>query len=215
LFALTVLIEEISRRNPGLGINMHDISANRFGTKVSIETNKDQNLHEVGFLIQNAIDQAAQGTPFDVFAPQLAGILPQSVGVILEKVQKSQPAPVFVNLVLNQPVLQYVKADNSTLSGLIQAASNFVVSNYETNKLEVERLVAEFKDSFSRYESSMSNNLAVMTDQFIEAIRKGQEVSAIQNYWEQIKEGIKTGGAVTTLATNLAPSIARILGLTA
>ena len=114
-----------------------------------------------------------------------------------------------------QPTIQFIKADGSVLSGSISqtgsilSLENVIVKNYGDHREQVDRLFADLKKSFDEYKVSMRYALTKSTDRMIEALRKGKDISKVKNYWEEIKEGIKTGGVAATIAT----TIGRILGL--
>jgi hypothetical protein len=106
------------------------------------------------------------------------------------------------------------KADGSTLSGtitqygIIQNPGDFIIKNYGLHRGEVDSLFDALRESFGKYDVSMRDTLTEATDRMIEAIRNGKEVSKVQNYWEEIKAGIQTGGAAATKAS----ATGRLLG---
>ncbi len=212
LFTLSALIERINRQNPQLGVKMADIHKNEFETMVGIKISKDEYLIEVGRLIQDAIRQVAGGISPDILAPYLTKILPRNFVEALEEVQQTQKPSIVVNIM--QPTFQFIKADGSTLSGTIsqyrtiQSLGDVIIKNYEVHRGEVDSLFDDLKESFSEYEASMRDSLTEATDRIIEAIRKGKEIGTIQGYWDEIKEGVKTGGAAVTIAA----TIGRLLG---
>lgn len=209
LFTLSALIERINRQNPQFGVKMADIHKNEFETMVGIKISKDEYLIEVGRLIQDAIRQVAGGISHDILAPYLTKILPRNFVEALEEIQQTQKPSIVVNIM--QPRFQFIKADGSTLSGTIsqyQAIGDVIIKNYEVHRGEVDSLFDDLKESFSEYEASMRDSLTEATDRIIEAIRKGKEIGTIQEYWDEIKEGVKTGGAAVTIAA----TIGRLLG---
>ena len=210
---LNAIIAGISERNPELGIKFASISQNEFETKVALKTGKDENLSEVAGLVQDAVIKLAPGIPLNDFVPYLNRMLPADLGEAIEKTATMQSGPVilnFGNITINQ-----IKADGSTLSGPISQRSIIankntvnVVENYHDHKKELDVLFDRLKEYFSEYGESTAKELSKSTDRVIDAKRKGREVDKIQSYWEQIKEGIKTGGA----AVSIAASIGHLLG---
>lgn len=215
LFVLTALIERIGQMNPDYGVKVANLSKNEFETKLGVKINKDEYLNEFGRLLWDALKQGANGIPFSTLAPQFAGMLPTNVADVLETAIEKRSPPVYMtNINMENVTIQIVKADGSTGTisqhGLIEDHSgNLIIKNYEINRDEIERLFVRLEKSFGEYESAMRETLTDAMGQMIEAIRKGKEVSLIQGYWEQIKEGVKTGGAAATITT----AIGRLLGL--
>jgi len=100
-----------------------------------------------------------------------------------------------------------IYGDNSTIN--IRPSEINISGNYENNKAEIEGLLAGLKESVDDDRNPMRENIVTDTDRLIEAIRKGKEFDKVQGYWEQVKEGIKTGGAAATILA----TVARLLGL--
>ena len=200
-----MIIEKIGSQNPTLGVKMADVRKNEFETRIGVKINNNEHLIEVGQLIHEAMDQAICSIPADLF--------PSNIREALEKLPQQHHSSIVVNMV--QPTFQFIKADGSTLSGVIsqvgaiQSSTTVIIKNYSVHKEEVDSLFGNLKDSFRDYEASMRNALTDATDRLIEAIRKGKEVDTIQERWEEIKEGVKTGGAAVTIAA----TIGRLLGL--
>jgi hypothetical protein len=205
LFTLSMIIEKIGLQNPSLGVKMADVRKNEFETRIGVKIDKDEHLIEVGQLIHEAMDQAIRAIPANIF--------PSNFPEALEKLPHKHHSAIVVNMV--QPTFQFIKADGSTLSGTIsqvgttQSSTVVIIKNYAVHKEEVDSLFRNLKDSFSDYEVSMRSTLTEATDRLIEAIRKGKEINTIQERWEEIKEGLKTGGAAVTIAA----TIGRLLGL--
>lgn len=213
LFTLSLLVEKINRQNPNLGVRMTDVKKNEFETRVGIKINNDDDLGFVGQLIQDVIAQVASGISSEILNSYMAKMLPNSYGDLSNNTSQNPLSPVVVNIM--QPTFQFIKADGSTLSGSISQAGamlnfeNVIIRNYESHREEADTLFVDLKKSFGVYDVSVRNMLTEKTDIIIESIKKGANASYIQNIWEEIKEGIKTGGAAVTIAT----TIARLLGL--
>jgi len=209
LLTLSLLIERINRQSPEFGVKMADIHKNEFETRVGIKINNDEDLGKVGQLIKDAVYQAASEISSGMLTPLLTKILPKNVSDLSGNPSSS----VVVNIM--QPTIQFIKADGSVLSGSISqtgsilSLENVIVKNYGDHREQVDRLFADLKKSFDEYKVSMRYALTKSTDRMIEALRKGKDISKVKNYWEEIKEGIKTGGVAATIAT----TIGRILGL--
>jgi hypothetical protein len=213
LFTLSLLVERINTQNPSLGVKMTDIHKNEFDTRVGIKINKDEDLGTVGQIIQDVIAQVAPEISSEALASYMAKILPNNCGELSNNTSQNALSPIVVNIM--QPTFQFIKADGSTLSGSIsqsQAMLNFenvIIRNYGSHREKVDTLFVDLKKSFDEYDVSVRNMLTEKTDRMIESIKKGTNISYIQDVWEEIKEGIKTGGAAATIAT----TIARLLGL--
>jgi len=213
LLTLSLLIERINRQSPELGVRMADIHKNEFETRVGIKINNDEDLGKVGQLIKDAMYQAAFEISSDMLTPLLTEILPKNVSDLSANPSENASSSIVVNIM--QPTFQFIKADGSTFSGSISQSGsilrldNLIIKNYRDHREEVDRLFLELEKSFAEYQTSTRSALTQITDGMVEAIRKGKDVGRIQNYWEEIKEGIKTGGAAATIAT----AIGRILGL--
>jgi hypothetical protein len=212
LLALTALLDNISQHNTKYGIKMADISKDEFETKVGVKISKDEYLNEVGKLIQDAVNQIINGISFDMIAPYLTKMLPENFIDKLEKEKNMRPSSVVVNI--TKPTLQFIRADGSILSGIISQqkmikyTGDIIAENYTLNKEEADRLFDELKEALSKYEASVTGTINEEINRMIEAIKTGKEVNEIQEYWEQIKEGVKTSGAATTIIS----AIGRLLG---
>lgn len=213
LFTLNLLVERINKQNPNFGVKMTDIHKNEFGTRVGIKINKDDDLSTVGHIIQDIIAQVASEISSETLTSYMTKILPNNYGELSNNISQNPLSPIVVNIM--QPTFQFIKADGSTLSGSISQSGamlnfeNVIIRNYGSHREEVDTLFVALKNSFDEYDVSVRNMLTEKTDRMIESIKKGNNISYIQNVWEEIKEGIKTGGAAATLAT----TIARLLGL--
>jgi hypothetical protein len=213
LLTLSLLVERINGQNPNLGVRMTDIRKNEFETRVGLKLNKDEDLSAVGQLMQEVIAQVASEVLPEVVSSYMARALPNNIGELSKSILKNPSSPIVFNVM--QPTFQFIKADGSVLSGAISQSGamlnsdNVVIKNYGSKKEKVDRLFVDLKKSFDEYDESMRNTLTETTDRIIEAIRKGEDTSYLQNLWEEIKEGVKTGGAAATIAT----AIARLLGL--
>jgi uncharacterized protein YjbI with pentapeptide repeats len=205
LFTLSMIIEKIGLQNPSLGVKMAVVRKNEFETRIGVKINNDEQLIKVGQLLHEAMDQAICSIPTNLF--------PSNIRDALEKLPQQHHSSIVVNMV--QPTFQFIKADGSTLSsvisqvGTIQSSMSIIIKNYAVHKEEVDSLFGKLKDSFSDYEASMRNALTDSSNRLIEAIRKGKDIDAIQKHWEEIKEGVKTGGAAVTIIA----TIGRLLGL--
>ena len=214
LFTLSLLVERINKQNPNLGIKMADVHKNDFETRVGIKINKDEYFGIVGKLIQDDIAQATSEISPEMLTSHMAKILPNFFGESSNIPSRNPLSPIVVNMM--QPTFQFIKADGSVFSGSISQSGvmlnleNFIIKNYESQRKEVDGLFADLKKSFNEYEVTMRNTLTETSNRMIEAIREGKDISYIQTVWEEIKEGVKTGGAAATIAT----TIARLLGLT-
>lgn len=213
LFTLTLLVERINKQNPNFGVKMTDIHKNEFETRVGIKINKDEDLGTVGQIIQDIIAQVASEISSEILTSYMAKILPNNCGELSTNTSQNPLSPVVVNIM--QPTFQFIKADGSTLSGSISQSGamlnfeNVIIRNYGSHREEVDTLFVDLKKSFDEYDILARNMLMEKTDRMIESIKKGTNISYIQNVWEEIKEGIKTGGAAATIAT----TISRLLGL--
>lgn len=154
------------------------------------------------------MQQGASEISSEMLTSLFAKILPKNDSGLTDN-----PPLIAINML--QPTFQFIKADGSTFSGSISqsgslvSADHLISKNYRDHREEVDRLFVELKKSFAECQTSMRGTLTQITDGMVEAIRKGKDVGRIQNYWEEIKEGMKTGGAAATIAT----VIGRILGL--
>jgi hypothetical protein len=204
LFTLSMIIEKISHQNPSLGIKMSNIRKNEFETRVSVKVNKDDQLMEVGKLINEVIGHDICSIPVNIF--------PSNIRNALETLSQQQYSSIVVNMV--KPTFQFINADGSTFSSsisqiaVIQGSTDVIITNYNAHKEDLDTLFKKLKDSFNDYEESTRNTLTKATDRLIEAIEKGKEIDKLQERWEEIKEGIKTGGAAVTIAA----TIGRLLG---
>lgn len=211
LFTLSMLIERIGSQNPNFGVKMAGVNKNEFETRVGVKLNKDEYLGEVGRLIHDAMDQVAGGISFDTFVPYLKKMLPENFGEALES-QQMQASSIVVNII--QPTLQLIKADGSTLTGTItqrgitQSPVELILKNYGLHRAEVDNLFYALRESFGENDASLRASLIEASDRMIEALSNSKGVSKVQNYWEEIKAGIQTGGAAATIAS----TIGRLLG---
>lgn len=213
LFTLGRLVEELNRQNQHFGLRMANIHKDEFETSIALKINNDDDLGSVGQLLQDAIDRVASEISVDVFTPYIAEILPEHLPNLLSKTSRNQSSSLIVNII--QPAFQFIKADGSAFSGPISQSGptlnveNVIVKNYRAQRRTVDRLFLDLKKCFDEHEVSMKDVLKGSTDRMILAVQQGKDVSTIQNCWEEIKEGIKTGGAAATIAA----TIARMLGL--
>jgi uncharacterized protein YjbI with pentapeptide repeats len=216
LSILIAIIEEVQKQNSDLGLKMVEMSTKGFQTRISVETARDEFLEEAGGLIQKAFDETLKkGVSFNVLTQKINEILPPPYNIEIHPVPPQQQTPSIHIQELNFFV-NYMKADGSKFEAPVTQAgnlSNVITKNYKAHREESEALFERLMKAFGEYEASMRDTLTESLNRMIEAIQKGKETSKIQNYWEEIKEGVKTGGAVTTIASTLLPQVAKLLGL--
>jgi hypothetical protein len=91
LFALNMIIEEIQRQNPELGIRMAEMSTKGSQTRISIETKKDEYLEKAGGLIKNALEEAFEnGIPLSVLTQTINEMFLAPSGVEIGPVASQQ-----------------------------------------------------------------------------------------------------------------------------
>jgi uncharacterized protein YfbU (UPF0304 family) len=91
---------------------------------------------------------------------------------------------------------------------VIKHTGDIIAENYTLNKEEADRLFDELKEALGKCEASVMGTLDETVNQMIEVIKEGKEVDKIQGYWDQVKQGLISSGATTTIIS----AIGRLLG---
>jgi hypothetical protein len=87
-----MIIEEVQRQNPELGIRMTEVSTKGSQTRISIETKKDEYLEKAGGLIKNALEEAFEnGIPLNVLTQTINEMFLAPSGVEIGPVASQQP----------------------------------------------------------------------------------------------------------------------------
>jgi uncharacterized protein YjbI with pentapeptide repeats len=203
LWTLNAIIEDIKKQNPELGLKLTNTSVDEFQTTVSIKTLKDEFLERASSLIQSKLEETIK---VENLLPQFSKMLPfPGMDSSILKPYAHQPISINHNITIN-----LIQGDGSIIysSPHAKIEYNNIFNNYQSNKVEIDRLFNELKNSMHDLGEAQRINIQESTDRLVEVLREGKDISKAQEIWNEIKEGLKTGGA----AAGIFSTIAKFLG---
>jgi uncharacterized protein YjbI with pentapeptide repeats len=207
LWTLNAIIEDIKKQNPEFGLKLTNTSVDEFQTTVNVKTVKDEFLEKAASLLQSTLKEAIKGVSLENLLPHFPNILPfPGMDFSILKPYAHQPFSINPNITIN-----LIQGDGSIICSSPDAKIEYsnIFNTYQNNKVEIDRLFNELKDSLHDLSEAQRINIQKSTNQLIEVIRERKDISKAQEIWNEIKEGLKTGGA----AAGIFSTIAKLLGI--
>jgi len=204
LLKLNAIIEELKQQNPDLGLNMSRMSIEQDAARVDIQTSKEENIAAACSVIQAALKTAEeQGIAVNSIMPQIQNLLPfhDAKGAL----EPFQDRKLEINIYSN--CTMHVNKGDGTYTQAFgpMANANFITNNifhqYEENRETIDSKFDELKAELRESTLSQKEHLTDQTDRLIEELRKGNDVGKAQDLWNEIKEGLKTGGSIATFSS--------------
>jgi len=188
---LNAIIEEIRKHNPDYDLNLSKMSIDAFQTVVSITAKKDDILDDVDALVARKLQEAEKR------------ILHETLALISQ-----YTAPVtYKNYTVNKI---HVEGSMIHSSPNAKIEYNKITHIYQSNKEEIDMLLNAFRASLQELDQSAKQSMNESIDLLVEAL-KAKDAGTAQKVWNEIKEGIKTGGSIAGI-TSAAAALAKFFG---
>jgi len=201
LWTLNAILEDIKKQNPELDLRLTSTSVNEFQTTISIRTAKDAFLDKTVSLITSKLEEAIKGIPIESLLPRFSRMLPEGINLSLTRATDNQAR----YIIMNNPNFTFslIHGDGSIIQSSPNAKieNSNIINNYQNNKDEIERLVNQLKGTLCELGESDKKHMESMIDRLIAVLREGKEVTQAQQIWNEIKEGVKTGGSIGSIVS--------------
>lgn len=202
LWTLNAIIENVKKQNPELGLKLTNTSVDEFQTTVNVKTVKDEFLEKAASLIQSKLEEPIKGEFLEKLLPYFSKMLPlPGMDSSVLKPYAHQPISINPNITIN-----LIQGDGSIIYSSPHAKIEYsnIFNNYQNNKVEIDRLFKELKDSLHDLGEAQRINIQESTDRLVEVLRESKDISKAQEIWNEIKEGLKTGGAAAGIFSTIA-----------
>jgi uncharacterized protein YjbI with pentapeptide repeats len=205
LLKLNAVIEELKQQNPELGLNMSRMSIERDAARVDIQTPKEENLGEACRVIAEALKKSEeQGIPANSIMQQIQQLLPyhDATGMLAGFGDRKLE----VHYHFSECSINLITGDGTITQAIgPQAAARSITYNifhqYVENRTEIDAKLDELKAALRQSSESQKEHLTHLTDRLIEELRAGSDADMAQKIWNEIKEGIKTGGSIASITS--------------
>ena len=214
LLKLSAVIEEVKQRNPELDLNMSRMTAEKDAARVEVQMGKAEDLQRVAELVAAALkDAERKGIPVQSVLPEIIKLLPfqDAKGMLSTLQDRNIPVNLFQNcmFIMNSGDGTYAQALGAHSSA--HAGDTNIIHNYQAHIKEVDAIMAVFRESLQELGGALRDKMEMETDRLVEALREGKDAGRAQEIWNQIKEGVKTGGSIASITSAVA-ALARFLG---
>ncbi len=209
---LNAVIEELKQQNPELGLNMSRMSIEQDAARVDIQTPKEENLEEACRVIREALKKAGeQGISVNSIMPQLQQLLPYHDAKSALAAFGDRKIEIQYNYSINLITGGGIITQAVGPQAIAQSITNNIFHQYAENKATIDAKFEELKNELRESSNSHKEHLTALTDRLIEELRAGKDAGTAQKIWEEIKEGVKTGGSIASI-TSAAMAISKFFG---
>ena len=212
LLKLNTVIEELKQQNPALGLNMSRMSIEQDAARVDIQTPKEENLEEACRVIREALKKAEEhGISVNNIMPQLQQLLPYHDAKSALAAFGDRKIEIQYNYSINLITGGGIITQAVGPQAIAQSITNKIFHQYAENKDTIDAQFNELKDELRESSNFQKEHLTALTDRLIEELRAGKDAGTAQKIWNEIKEGIKTGGSIAGV-TSAAMALIKFFG---
>ena len=204
LLKLNAVIEELKQENPKLELNLSRMSVERDAARVEIQTPEEENLEEACRVIQEALKKADEkGISVNNLMPQIQQLLPYQDAKNALTPFHNRKLEIHLysncNFLVNKGDGTYTQAFGTQATA--SSITNNIFHQYTENKAAIDAQFDEFKKALRESTDSQKEHLTGLTDRLIEELKAGRDASTAQKIWDEIKEGVKTGGSIASVTS--------------